>query len=401
MRRVNIVTQEVAPRINTKPRIAPVRVNFPEATSSKFAKSWGYVPRATIIGNNFEVINPKTISGAMHLGKELAQSGYPINIDGNPSGLVRVISQAAQENGGEVFGISLQKDGVIPNGQFTEFESYVYEDEKQRRLLELGDIHITTSDVRDFRQVSDQIKELFTSLQRRNYYSPIYYPALDPERYYEHIMRNTNNYEILFEDLMLTIFPGVFPSNRFRSSKALGKIARDISYGKVVADICCGAGSIGIVAYDEGAKHVVLGDINPRAKDNTQYNIGKLGLDPSRIKVYESDVFNGIPEEYKGIIEVIFCSPPFFKEKFLGDRNQLMSAFLADGKEGGVIDRFLNSAKSYLTKNGTVFLVFSNKDPEHLQFLERSLNSYGYKWELCLIKNKGTIADTRVYKITI
>ena len=97
----------------------------------------------------------------------------------------------------------------------------------------------------------------------------------------------------------------------------------------------------------------------------------------------------------------MFFSPPFFKEKMTENKGLLMHAFLADGKEGGVVDRFFSSAKDYLAPNGVIYLTFSNKDPEHLQFLEESLTKYGYKWELQFIKNRNAVADTRIYKVTI
>ena len=398
------------------------------------AGKYGYKPRVTIFGSSSDIVNPRTIACAERFGRELAQSKYAINVNGNLSGLAKVISKASLEIGGEVFGVALKEENIIPGKQFTEFEAYTYDYEMWRRLLELGDIFVflpgikidnddlevlrqtnkkqifigdqtikhdtETIVARDLEGALDQVKKHFAYLEESNYHSPIYYPALDPKAYYDHIMQNTNSYEMLYENTMLTVFPGVFPSNRFRSSKAMGKLASEVCQGKVVADICCGLGSIGIAAYNAGAKHVVLGDINPDAVENTQYNIDKLGLNPSNIKVYKSNVFSGIPDEYKGKIDVMFCSPPFFKEKLIGDEELLMHAFLADGKEGGVIDRFLRSAKDYLAPDGVIYLTFSNKDQEHLQFLEDSLTKYGYKWELKLIKNRDAISDTRIYRIS-
>ncbi len=193
--------------------------------------------------------------------------------------------------------------------------------------------------------------------------------------------------------------PNVYPSNRFRSSILLGNIVKELSRGKKVADIACGHGTMGLVAIKNGAKHVVQVDINPAAVKNARLNAENLGV-ADKLDIYEGDTFEPLAYRYQKYFDIIFFNPPFHRDAAHKD-DKLMYAFYTQGNEGGIIDKFLRRAKDYLHPKGYIILGFSNKDPESLKFLERSIVENGYKFSMYELANTNSAADNRVYKITL
>ncbi len=79
----------------------------------------------------------------------------------------------------------------------------------------------------------------------------------------------------------------------------------------LVLDIGTGSGAIAIsVAYDVRSSRVVATDISPEALDIAALNAGIHGVE-DRITFMESDLYQGLPESYKGSFDVIVCNPPY------------------------------------------------------------------------------------------
>jgi uncharacterized protein (TIGR00730 family) len=426
---------------------------MPIINRKKLAENYPY--KVTVFSSRNEVSDKSVMGIARSLGRAIAQKRYILVNGGSATGLMGEISKATYKAGGQVYGVNLLKYEPEPHPYLTNWEAYSHHWERQRRLIEMGDIYIalpgavgTLHEVlevhimnilrefdrplilvgdytnsyeyiinyfkehglmhkdhtrlifaKDAEEAMKYVDSYFSQLKKKNYFSPIYYPALSPEKIFEHLKQNANPYEILFEGIKMTVLPNVYPSNRFRSSLLLGKIVKELSKGKKVADIACGHGTMGLVAIKNGAKHVVQVDINPAAVKNARLNAENLGVS-NKLDIYEGDTFEPLAYRYQKYFDIIFFNPPFHRDAANKD-DKLMYAFYTQGNEGGILDKFLRRAKDYLHPKGYIVLGFSNKDPESLKFLEGAIIENGYKFSMYELVNKNSAADNRVYKITI
>jgi len=388
-----------------------------------------------------------------NLCKYLSENNITLVNGAGHTGNMLKTTKAMHKYGGQTIGIGLHRFEPQPHSLLTEWEAYETHSERQSRIIELGDIYVALTgglgtlheiiDVhilqllgevnhpliligehnanykklldffrqadllhkipsniiyaKDSKEAIMEIEKYFNKLQAENYYNKIYYPALSAEDIYKHIKLNQRSHYVLFNGLKMKVNPNVYPSNRFRSSKILAEYVRKVSKGKKIADIACGHGTMGLVAADAGAKHVVQVDINPAAVENAKDNRKLLNFE-DKIDIYEGDVFEPLSYRYKNYFDIIFFNPPFHKNtKFKNDK--LMYAFYTQGNQGGVIEKFLKRAHFYLNKKGVIILGFSNKDSEALNFLEETMEGLGYEYKIHLIKNQDSHADNRIYSI--
>ncbi len=415
----------------------------------------GYIPRVTIFSSRKDTANEVYIKDAQVVATKISKAGYGVNNGGSAEGLMGVVAKSVQEAGGNMFGIALSDYDLDPNKYLDEYESYDNHGDRQRRLIELGDafialpgaigtfheilevhilnilkeidkpivlvgeyfnlykdlieafkkenlMHVDNTPLfyaKDGEEAAEIIIKYLDGLVEKNYYPPIYYPALTSDEIYKHVMKNTSNYKILFEKIVMTVFPGVYPSNRFRSSKFFAKLVRSLSVGKKVADIACGHGAMGLVALDAGAKEVVMSDINLTAVQNAKYNLNNSAYADKGV-VFESNLFEKIPSIYKNYFDIIFFNPPFHNEKVKKTDTSLAHAFKTQSNEESVLVNFLKVAKEYLASDGVIYIGFSNKDRDSLKLLEDSLKENNYSFEIIMLENSETVADNRIYKVT-
>lgn len=415
----------------------------------------GYTPRVTVFSSRNDTDNSIYIRDAETVAHKIAEAGYGVNNGGSSTGLMGVIAKTTHENGGNMLGIALSNYEPEPNAYLDDYEGYINHYERQRRLIELGDafialpgavgtfheileihilnilkeidtpivlvgdyferyktlinsfvaenlMHIDTTPLfyaKDGEEAARIVIEYFDGLVEKDYFPSTYYPALTSDQIYKHILKNASNYRILFEKLTMTVFPGVYPSNRFRSSKMFARFVRAVSSGKKVADIACGHGAMGLVALDAGAKEAVMSDINSTAIQNAKYNLDNSKYADKGV-VFESNLFEKIPSIYKKHFDIIFFNPPFHNEKVKKTDTSLAHAFKTQSNEDSVLVKFLQVAREYLAPEGLIYIGFSNKDKEALELLENSLHAYGYTFEMVELENAETIADNRIYKVT-
>ncbi len=415
----------------------------------------GYTPRVTVFSSRKDTNNPTYLQDATVIATEISKAGYGINNGASLSGLMGVVAKTAHETGGHVYGIALSDYESVPHKYLEEYESYKFHTDRQHRLIELGDAYIalpgaigTFHEILDvhllnilgemnkplvlvgeyFNRYRDLIESFeneglmhtdttplfyandgaeaaaivtkyFDSLIEEDYYPATFYPALTSDQIYKHISETVREYQILFEKIVMTVFPGVYPSNRFRSSRLFAKFVREYSKGKIVADLACGHGAMGLVALDAGATEVVMSDINPIAVQNAKCNLSNSENNGKGV-VFESNLFEKIPSIYKNHFDVIFFNPPFQNEKLKKTDSSLAHAFKTLPDEESVLVKFLSTAKEYLAKDGVIYLGFSNKDLDSLHLLETTLTEKNYTFDIAEITNTETVADTRIYKIT-
>ena len=415
----------------------------------------GYTPRVTIFSSRKDTTNSTYLKDATIIATEISKAGYGINNGASFSGLMGVVAKTAYTSGGNVHGIALSEYEPTPHEYLHEYEGYPSHAERQHRLLELGDayialpgavgtlheileVHLTNilgetnkpivlvgkyfkyyKDLialfeseglmhedntplfyaKDGNEAAEIIITYLDSLVEKDYYPDTFYPALTSDEIYNHVLKNTSPCSILFEKLVMAVFPGVYPSNRFRSSKLFASFVREHSEGKVVADMACGHGAMGLVALDAGAKEVVMSDINSTAVQNAKHNLDASNYAEKGV-VFESNLFERIPSLYKKHFDVIFFNPPFHNEKRNKTDSELAYAFKTLPDEESVLVKFLSSAHEYLIPDGVIYIGFSNKDKESLVLLEETLVEKKYAFEIVTLKNSDTVADNRIYKIT-
>lgn len=191
----------------------------------------------------------------------------------------------------------------------------------------------------------------------------------------------------------LLIHPQVYPSHKFRTTGFVLKNLKRHFKHKVVCDMGCGPGIVGLYALKNGAKKVVQSDINPFAAANAKENIKINNVSKAFIDVYSGDCFENIPKQEFDII--VFNIPYHSDEKRL--TRPLERAFYDPlFKSTG---RFLQQAKLYSAKDTRVFIAFSNKGD--VKTLENLFTKMNYNWKLWKITNTDQSYDNRIYKLKL
>ena len=422
-----------------------------KATNPYAAK---YPLKAMVLCSGNPVEDPVALKDARTIAEYMAKNEIALAYGGSKRGMMGYIAEQVHAFGGELHSIGLHKYEPQPYEHVTYYEGYRYLWERQKRLIEVGDIYIALPGglgtlmelidihliqqlgevshplilvgdymqnyqlildfikkhklmydlpdrvifVKDGEEAVEQMKMHFAKLREEEYVNKTYYPALSPEGIYEHVKQNQNPYHMLFEGLIMNVLPNVYPSNRFRSSRALAKVVASLAKGKKIADMACGPGVMGLVAAANGAEHVVQVDINSTAVENARLNAKDLGFS-DKMDIYEGDMFEPLAYRYQRYFDIMFFNPPFHRDATAYKNDKLMYAFYGHGNAGGAIDMFMQRAKEHLAPDGKIVIVFSNKDPEYLAFLEESFSRYDYDFELSVF-NQDTGADTRLYTVT-
>jgi ribosomal protein L3 glutamine methyltransferase len=136
----------------------------------------------------------------------------------------------------------------------------------------------------------------------------------------------------------------------------------DPSQIRNVLDLCCGSGCIGIAtaAYLPGC-HVDLADISPQAVAIAQQNLSLHGFS-ERVTVYESDLFDRLPEQK---YDLILSNPPYVGAVEMADlpeeyRHEPVLALEANDQGLAIVKRILNQAISYLSPQGMLVVEVGN-----------------------------------------
>jgi ABC-type branched-subunit amino acid transport system substrate-binding protein/predicted Rossmann-fold nucleotide-binding protein/16S rRNA G966 N2-methylase RsmD len=420
---------------------------------SKLARGYQYT--ITAFGARNEVKNKAEVLAAEQIARWIAEQGHILATGAGHTGIMGAMSRAAYKAGGRVYGIGLHRVEPEPYRYLTDWEGYDSHQERQHRLLEMGDayivmngglgtlmesievhikqflneangpliffgefgdyyqsilehfrergvLHKLPSDVRFCQTVDEVMHELdayITAQRKKNYFNSTYYPALGPDGIYEHLRKIAEPHHILFLGKKMRVLPGVYPSNRFRSSRMFGELVARTAAGKRVADIACGHGTMGIIAALHGARHVVQSDINPQAVESARQNVAMHDLS-KKIDIYEGDTFVPLAHRYQQYFDVIYFNPPFHHDAS-NKKDKLMYAFYSQGTEGGVLDKFFTRAKDYLAPGGAIYVAFSSKDKKNNLFLQEVMERYGYRWSIFQRINANTAADNIIYKATL
>jgi 16S rRNA (guanine966-N2)-methyltransferase len=100
----------------------------------------------------------------------------------------------------------------------------------------------------------------------------------------------------------------------------------DLPEGKIVADLFCGVGSLGLEALSRGAKFVTFVEKDPNIIATLQTNIEKAGF-AKESKVIRSDAFKlGAPVNEK-LYDLVFVDPPYADTEQVDNDSPLSELF--------------------------------------------------------------------------
>lgn len=222
------------------------------------------------------------------------------------------------------------------------------------------------------------------------------YYLLNPQQICDKIYEENHEQVISGEvkGIKFAVFPHVYPSHKFRSTAVSLHAIKQSMKNKIVCDMGCGPGIVGLFALNLGAKFVVQADINPYAVENAKENNLLNDYNTSKIVTFESDAFDNIPEQF--VFDVIVFNMPYHTDEVKID-DPLKYAFY-DPKFDS-IKKVLKQAKDFSHPGTEIFVAFSNKGDT--AGLEAIFNLSGYQWELATITNTDQEYDNRMYRLII
>lgn len=165
--------------------------------------------------------------------------------------------------------------------------------------------------------------------------------------------------EAHFRHLRLSVGPGVFiprPETELITDRALDHLP----HGGSMLDVGTGSGAIALsVKHERPDARVIASEASPEALAWFHKNRADLDL---AVDCYEADLFEGLPRELAGEIDVIVSNPPYVADeaaaalpKDIVDHEPHRALFA--GREGlSVIARLVDGARAWLKPGG--WLVF-------------------------------------------
>jgi methylase of polypeptide subunit release factors len=216
------------------------------------------------------------------------------------------------------------------------------------------------------------------------------YYKIDPRAIVKDIIKTgKEKLRSVVQGLEFDTYPNVYPSARFRSTQFIFDNIITKVKDKVVCDMGCGSGVLGLFSLKNGAKKVVSADVNPFAFENAIENSRKSGYNESNHEVLLSDCFDGIPLQN---FDLIIFNIPFHSDN-ISIENPLEKAFF--DPEFATVKKFLIQCKSYTSNETEIVIAFSNKGDT--KALESIFDMLEFKWRLWKVKNTDSEYDNRLY----
>ncbi|MEF3405735.1 putative protein N(5)-glutamine methyltransferase [Agromyces sp. CCNWLW203] len=170
-----------------------------------------------------------------------------------------------------------------------------------------------------------------------------------------------------FAGLRIRVLPGVFVPRRrteFLAAEAAGFARRaGREHPPVVVDLCCGAGAIGAAIADAaGPLQLVAADLDPVAVQAARSN-----LDPIGALVFEGDLYDALPGELRGRVDVLAVNAPYVPSEAIAmmppeARDHEARLALDGGGDGlDVHRRVAASAHSWLAPGGALLIETSER----------------------------------------
>ncbi|MFX0577395.1 putative protein N(5)-glutamine methyltransferase [Nocardia nepalensis] len=177
-----------------------------------------------------------------------------------------------------------------------------------------------------------------------------------------------------FHGLRVAVAPGVFvPRQRtaFLVDEA-AELARALrTENPIVVDMCCGSGALGLALAttlgSEGRRiSLAAADIEPAAVECARRNITPIGA-----AVYQGDLFDPLPRELHGRIEILLANTPYVPSEMIAQmppeaRDHEPRTALDGGPDGlDVFRRVVGAARTWLAPGGHLLVESSEAQAPH------------------------------------
>ncbi|QPP05046.1 putative protein N(5)-glutamine methyltransferase [Streptomyces bathyalis] len=168
-----------------------------------------------------------------------------------------------------------------------------------------------------------------------------------------------------FGGLRIVVEPGVFVPRR-RTEFLVRRAAALTRPGALVLDLCCGSGALGVALAAAvarsgqepcGGVELHAADIDPAAVRCARHNVAAVGG-----SVHEGDLYEGLPPELRGRIEVLIANVPYVPTDSLSllpseARVHELRAALDGGRDGlDMLRRVAASAPEWLAPGGHLLM---------------------------------------------
>ncbi|MCR4643211.1 MAG: peptide chain release factor N(5)-glutamine methyltransferase [Lachnospiraceae bacterium] len=134
------------------------------------------------------------------------------------------------------------------------------------------------------------------------------------------------------------------------------------SAGGKLLDLCTGSGCIPVSLLKKGSfSEAVAADLSPEALELAERNAEKLGV-KERLHFHEGDLYDALPEEYKGSFDVLTANPPYIESSVIPGLMPEVSEYepkmaLDGGTDGlDLYRRIIAEAPLWLKTGGRIFL---------------------------------------------
>lgn len=173
-----------------------------------------------------------------------------------------------------------------------------------------------------------------------------------------------------FRGLRVAVEPGVFvPRQRtgFLVEQAVALGRRLPGNSRVVLDLCCGCGALGLAVATELARagirtQLTASDIEPAAVSCARRNLAPLGG-----QVYEGDLFTPLPAELTGRVDILLANTPYVPTAMIAGmppeaREHEPHSALDGGPDGlDIVRRVAAAAPAWLAPGGHVLVESSEE----------------------------------------
>ncbi|MDQ3981395.1 MAG: peptide chain release factor N(5)-glutamine methyltransferase [Actinomycetota bacterium] len=158
-----------------------------------------------------------------------------------------------------------------------------------------------------------------------------------------------------FRRLELLVGPGVFiprPETEVVAERAMARLRP----GGTLVDLCTGSGAIALAVADERPDaRVIATEVSPAAARWAADNQRASGLE---IELHEGDLFDPLPSELRGAVDVVVSNPPYVDERerpslprdVVGHEPEI--ALFAPSVGTSVIERIGSEAPEWLRSGG-------------------------------------------------
>lgn len=178
--------------------------------------------------------------------------------------------------------------------------------------------------------------------------------------------------EQTFRRISLEVRPGVFvprPETEVLVGLALGEVVGVAA--PLVIDVGTGTGAVALSVKDERPDATVFAtDLSAEAVELARSNGARLGLD---ITVSEGDLFDPLPAELLGSVDMVMSNPPYIDPGVLDDLPAEVRADPELALVGGVdlIDRLATDAARWLRSAGVLAVeIGEDRGAEIIRLLE-------------------------------